>query len=105
MSPEEAFRESCESITGPITKTISKHGVLKLYNDLSAADKKVRVLKIQLRESNRCPETQCTALATYLDSFHNWKERMLMASLSLLPLLPISNPPWKLTSSPPFFLA
>lgn len=44
MSPEEAFRESCESITGPITKTISKHGVLKLYNDLSPADKKVRLL-------------------------------------------------------------
>jgi hypothetical protein len=35
-------RESAESITGPITKIISKHGVLKLYNDLSAADKKVR---------------------------------------------------------------
>lgn len=42
MSAEDAFKESCESITGPITKTISKHGVLKLYNDLSAADKKVR---------------------------------------------------------------
>lgn len=41
MSPEQAFRESAESITGPITKVISKEGVLKLYNSLSAADKEV----------------------------------------------------------------
>ena len=40
MSKEDAFINSCESITGPITKTISKHGILKLYNDLSADDKK-----------------------------------------------------------------
>ena len=40
MSKEDAFINSCESITGPITKTISKHGILKLYNDLSGEDKK-----------------------------------------------------------------
>jgi ketol-acid reductoisomerase len=39
MSPEEAFIQSSESITGPITKTISKYGILKVYEDLSAADK------------------------------------------------------------------
>jgi len=38
MTAEEAFKQSCESITGPITKTISHDGVLKLYNDLSAPD-------------------------------------------------------------------
>lgn len=41
MTPEQAFKESAESITGPITKIISKEGVLKLYNSLSAADKEV----------------------------------------------------------------
>mmetsp|Transcript_13040 Transcript_13040/g.29150 ORF Transcript_13040/g.29150 Transcript_13040/m.29150 type:complete len:538 (-) Transcript_13040:63-1676(-) len=39
MSPEEAFIQSSESITGPITKTISKYGILKVYNDLQGADK------------------------------------------------------------------
>eukprot|EP01041_Mallomonas_annulata_P004983 gene4982-9959_t len=39
MTPEEAFIQSSESITGPITKTISKYGILKVYQDLNAADK------------------------------------------------------------------
>ena len=39
MSPEEAFIQSSESITGPITKTISKQGILKVYTDMSAEDK------------------------------------------------------------------
>lgn len=39
QSPEDAFKNSCESITGPITKTISKYGILKLYNDLDAKGK------------------------------------------------------------------
>jgi len=39
MSPEDAFKNSCESITGPITKTISKRGILAVYEDLPAADK------------------------------------------------------------------
>ena len=30
MTPEDAFKNSCESITGPITKTISKQGILKV---------------------------------------------------------------------------
>ena len=34
MSPEEAFRQSSESITGPITKSISKGGILQLYEGL-----------------------------------------------------------------------
>lgn len=41
MSPEQAFKESAESITGPITEIISKEGILKLYNGLSGADKEV----------------------------------------------------------------
>jgi ketol-acid reductoisomerase len=40
MSPEEAFINSSESITGPITKKISKLGILKVYTDMSPADKK-----------------------------------------------------------------
>lgn len=39
MTPEQAFIQSSESITGPITKTISKQGILKVYNDLSVTDK------------------------------------------------------------------
>lgn len=39
MSPEEAFRQSSESITGPITKTISKKGILEMYNSFDKAAK------------------------------------------------------------------
>lgn len=39
MSPENAFINTAESITGPITKKISKQGILKVYEDLSPADK------------------------------------------------------------------
>ena len=39
MTPEDAFLHSSESITGPITKTISKQGILKVYTDMSPADK------------------------------------------------------------------
>ncbi|CAN0005561.1 unnamed protein product, partial [Phaeothamnion confervicola] len=38
MSPEEAFKQSCESITGPITKTISRDGALKLFQNLTPAE-------------------------------------------------------------------
>jgi len=39
MSPEEAFLQTSESITGPITKTISKRGILAVYQDLKGEDK------------------------------------------------------------------
>jgi len=39
MSKEDAFLHSAESITGPISKTISKEGILAVYNRLSGADK------------------------------------------------------------------
>jgi len=39
MTPEDAFINSSESITGPITKKISTQGILKVYEDLSATDK------------------------------------------------------------------
>lgn len=40
MSPEEAFVNSAESITGPISKTISRQGILAVYEALDAAGKK-----------------------------------------------------------------
>jgi ketol-acid reductoisomerase len=39
-SHDEAFRQSAESVTGPISKTISKQGILALYEGLDAAGKK-----------------------------------------------------------------
>jgi ketol-acid reductoisomerase len=39
MSPEEAFLNSAESITGPISRTISKQGILAVYEGLDAAGK------------------------------------------------------------------
>jgi len=40
MSDEEAFKQSVESITGPISKTISTQGMVALYNKLDEAGKK-----------------------------------------------------------------
>lgn len=40
MSHEEAFLNSCESVTGPISNTISKQGILAVYEGLDAAGKK-----------------------------------------------------------------
>src|SRR5262249_55504246 len=34
MSPEDAFLNSAESITGPISKTISKQGIIAVYEKL-----------------------------------------------------------------------
>jgi ketol-acid reductoisomerase len=39
MTPEDAFLNSAEAITGPISKTISKKGMLALYEGLDAAGK------------------------------------------------------------------
>ncbi len=39
MSPEDAFLNSAESITGPISKTISKKGLLAVYEGLGADGK------------------------------------------------------------------
>jgi len=41
MSDEEAFKQSVESITGPISKTISTKGMVAVYNMLDDAGKKV----------------------------------------------------------------
>jgi ketol-acid reductoisomerase len=38
-SPEEAFNNSVESITGPISKIISKKGLMAVYESLDAKDK------------------------------------------------------------------
>ncbi len=38
MSEEEAFQASVESVTGPISKTVSHEGLLALYQKFSAAD-------------------------------------------------------------------
>jgi ketol-acid reductoisomerase len=39
MSKEDAFLNSCESITGPISNIISKQGILAVYEGLDAAGK------------------------------------------------------------------
>jgi ketol-acid reductoisomerase len=41
MSDDEAFKQSVESITGPITRIISRDGMLGVYNQFSDADKKI----------------------------------------------------------------
>lgn len=41
MSPEEAYTQSVECITGPISKTISTQGMLAVYNQLDAAGKEI----------------------------------------------------------------
>ena len=41
MTPEQAFTESCESITGNIVKIISTQGIKAVYESLSDNDKKV----------------------------------------------------------------
>jgi ketol-acid reductoisomerase len=40
-SPEDAFRRSAESITGPISKTISHHGIIGVYEQLDDAGKSI----------------------------------------------------------------
>jgi ketol-acid reductoisomerase len=41
MSPEDAFLQSCESITGNIVKTISTKGIKAVYDQLSGSDKEI----------------------------------------------------------------
>jgi ketol-acid reductoisomerase len=41
MTPEQAFTESCESITGNIVKTISTQGIKAVYDQLNDEDKAV----------------------------------------------------------------
>jgi len=41
MTPEDAFLNSCESITGNIVKIISTKGIKAVYDQLSAEDKKI----------------------------------------------------------------
>lgn len=41
MSDEEAFRQSVESITGPITRIISRDGMLGVYAQFNDADKRI----------------------------------------------------------------
>lgn len=41
MTPEEAFVHSTESVTGPISKTISRSGIIGVYESLSEDDRKI----------------------------------------------------------------
>ncbi|TVQ22955.1 MAG: ketol-acid reductoisomerase [Spirochaetaceae bacterium] len=41
VDPEQAYRDSVESITGPISETISHRGIKAVYDELSAADKPI----------------------------------------------------------------
>jgi ketol-acid reductoisomerase len=40
-TPEEAFKRSAEAVTGPISKTISHHGIIGVYEQLDDAGKEV----------------------------------------------------------------
>jgi ketol-acid reductoisomerase len=40
-APEQAFVNSVESITGPISRTISKHGILSVYERLSSTERDI----------------------------------------------------------------
>ena len=55
MSDEEAFKQSVECITGPISKTISTQGMLAVYNMLD--DKGKETFK-QVCFATRLQETQ-----------------------------------------------
>ncbi|KAF6004601.1 Bifunctional acetohydroxyacid reductoisomerase [Cyanidiococcus yangmingshanensis] len=41
IADEEAFIRACESITGPISQTISKRGILAVYEDLKEEDRRI----------------------------------------------------------------
>ena len=41
MSDEEAFKQSVECITGPLTRIISRDGMIGVYNQFNDADKKI----------------------------------------------------------------
>ncbi|MDR3200366.1 MAG: ketol-acid reductoisomerase [Spirochaetales bacterium] len=41
MDPQQAYRETVESITGPISKTISKKGILAVYETLDETGKSI----------------------------------------------------------------
>jgi ketol-acid reductoisomerase len=40
-TPEDAFKRSAEAVTGPISKTISHHGILGVYEQLDDAGKEI----------------------------------------------------------------
>ena len=41
LSHEDAFQQSCEAITGPVSRTISKQGMLALYESLDADGRQI----------------------------------------------------------------
>jgi ketol-acid reductoisomerase len=53
LSPTEAFRQAVESLTGPISKTISQKGIIGLYNSLDKAgqDEFVRAYSVSYHAS------------------------------------------------------
>jgi hypothetical protein len=71
MTPEEAFINSSESITGPITKKISKEGILKVYQDLNAADKAIfeQAYSSSYKPARSVPEFLVTFLFLYSDIY------------------------------------
>ena len=50
MSKEEAFKNTVECITGPITKIISTKGIDAVYKSLNDADKKIFMEAYQVRQ-------------------------------------------------------
>lgn len=72
MSPEEAFKQSSESITGPITKGISKGGILKLYEGLDKAGQdefKARINIIAGQGANEEGDRACLFFLVFISVF------------------------------------
>ena len=63
MGEEDAFNESCESITGPISKTISKQGILAVYEGLDDAGK-ANLRKPIVRPITRSPKSSSKSMTT-----------------------------------------
>ena len=53
MSKEEAFKNTVECITGPITKIISTKGIDAVYKSLNDADKKIFMTAYQVNNTNK----------------------------------------------------
>ena len=50
-TPEEAFKRSAEAVTGPISKTISHHGIIGVYEQSSLT--RIRALRAAARTVGR----------------------------------------------------
>ena len=63
-SDEEAFKQSVESITGPITRIISRDGMLGVYNQFSDAGEQILAVIAGVEGWVPACGTTCTRLST-----------------------------------------